>query len=1321
MRKNNFTKHLLCLLFFLTIIIPAAQSNQYNFKQIGLTDGMPPTINCIYAEQKGFIWVGNKKGLIRFDGEELKAYTSRPNDDSSMPNDSILQIIEDDRQVTWILTSKGIARYSLTYDNFIVPQINNQPIVAYSACKTTDGVLFGGANKIYKYTYSDHSVTLLKDFKTERPFLIKAVQLWKSDQLLCLDWDKGILQMNLLTGEMSPFASNDKDNYVDIKVDSQQRIWLATYNNGIKCFSKEGIQTAHYTTENSNLNTNLVLCMIEFNGEIWLGTDGGGINILHPESGTITVLEQTPGNPHSLPANTILCLHSDSSDNVWAGTTREGLINIREISMRTYTNVILGYDKGLSHSTVLNLYQEPSSEELWIATDGGGVNRFTPTGEKFRHYPNTWGDKVVSISGFTANELLISIFSKGIFIFDKRTGQKRPLPLSTPSLEQNMRYSGQPVNLCQDTPHSVLLLSSLPYRYHIPTGNLEAVTCAGNVNIRGMLSPIAHDSTTTWLHDPYHIYRLDRNANRLEVYMEIPQGIYINTVSRDANGTFWIGSNHGLYTCLPDTRKLEQIPTSLFDCVDALICDNRKGIVWLGADQKLFAWLTASKRFILFGEADGASKNEYLSKPRLLSPAGNIYLGGVKGLLYIHPDLKPEKNAAAPDDIRLAAFSVNGENRMYQLEQNRISVPWNSKNIRIRVMTYGGDILRPKAYHFRINGSTVESYHPELVIPSLSPGTYPIRVSCNTQEGNRTSPQLLFTLIVSPPWYSTWWFTSLCILFVIGWMLWIFYILLRRKENRMKWMVKEHEQKAYEEKVRFLINISHELRTPLTLIYAPLSRILKTLNPADANYRPLKNIYKQARRMTDLINMVLNVRKMEVEETKLKLLSHPLNEWIRETGADFTDEASVQQVQIDYRLDESIGQVMFDKEMCTIIITNLLTNALKHSPANTTITLRSQREGEYVHISVTDQGEGIKEKDTEKVFVRFYQSDGEQGGSGIGLSYAKMLVELHKGTIGAANNAEGGATFYFNLPLTPPSGDEVTAEAASPPPETDIAELLRQSPDTPVTTPEEHDFPTGQHTLLLVDDNRNLTDFLFEELKSSFKTIYLAYDGTEALEIAKKEIPDIIVSDVMMPEMNGYDLCKTIKRDIAISHIPVILLTARTDEQSRQYGYKIGADAYLSKPFDMDKLIKIIQNRLYNREQIKEHYRHAGVFPQPVESTFSQADEAFLLKLDGIIRENITNPQMDIPFICLEIGMSKTSLYNKLKAITNMGANDYINKFRLEQAIVLIKTTDMPFTEIADHTGFTTLRYFSTAFKQYTGMTPTQYKKAHRSPSSEKL
>lgn len=621
------------------------------------------------------------------------------------------------------------------------------------------------------------------------------------------------------------------------------------------------------------------------------------------------------------------------------------------------------------------------------------------------------------------------------------------------------------------------------------------------------------------------------------------------------------------------------------------------------------------------------------------------------------------------------------------------------------------DIFRQKVYRYQIEGlndQQIESYNPELVIRSLPPGNYKITASCTAKDGSWIPNQQVLALTILPPWYRTWWFILSCAVLITVVIIETFRRALKRKEEKLKWAMKEHEQQVYEEKVRFLINISHELRTPLTLIHAPLSRILKSLSPEEPQYLPIKAIYRQSQRMKNLINMVLDVRKMEVGESKIQIKPHFLNQWIEHISQDFISEGEAKNVRIRYQLDPQIETVSFDKDKCEIILSNLLINALKHSPENTEITIISELlpEKDRIRISITDQGSGLKQVNTQKLFTRFYQGSEEQNGTGIGLSYSKILVELQGGSIGAYDNQEAGATFFIELPLRQES-EEIICQ-----PKAYLNELM--SDDSHEQAPGNDDFDTTPYTVLVVDDNPDLTDFLKKSLGEYFKRVVIASDGVEALQLIRSHTPDIIVSDVMMPRMNGYELCKSIKEDITISHIPIILLTARDDQQSQLSGYKNGADAYLTKPFEIEMLMEIIRNRLKNRESTKKRYLNAGVIPAPEESTFSQADETFLLKLNKIIQENLDNSSLDIAFICKEIGMSRASLYNKLKALTDMGANDYINKFRMEKAIAYITGTDMTFTEIAEQVGFTTSRYFSTAFKQYTGETPTQYKEKRK-------
>lgn len=521
--------------------------------------------------------------------------------------------------------------------------------------------------------------------------------------------------------------------------------------------------------------------------------------------------------------------------------------------------------------------------------------------------------------------------------------------------------------------------------------------------------------------------------------------------------------------------------------------------------------------------------------------------------------------------------------------------------------------------------------------------------------------------------------------------------------------MKEHEQKVYEGKVRFLINISHELRTPLTLIYAPLKRMLNQNNLEEETQKTLTGIYKQTKRMTNIINMVLDIRKMEVNQDVLHMQPHELNTWVRSIAEDFHEEFSAKKIELKYVFDHSIATVSFDESKCEVVLSNFLMNALKYSPDNSCITLSTQRVGEYVKVSVSDEGLGLGNVDTGKLFTRFYQGYNHQPGSGIGLSYAKTLIELHEGKIGAVNNEGTGSTFFFELKENNAEKEIVYTEKNY------LNSLLSSTDENDFISQDNLRFDMKAYSLLIVEDESEMLSFLKEALFDKFKTVYTAENGTKALELIYKNHPDIIVSDVMMPHMNGFELTHRIKTDIEISHIPIILLTARNNTESMFQGYETGAEAYLAKPFDIDVLQMLIRNQLRHIELFKSRYRNYNfVLTESETSPLSNIDEKFLLKLNNLVMENLSNPALDVQYLTNNIGMSRSSLYAKMKALTGMSINDYINKLRIEKATQMLTNTDLAILLISEQTGFSSQRYFSTAFKAIIGCTPSQYRENHK-------
>lgn len=1308
MKTGSFLSRMAaCLAALLFCCSSLAAAERYLYKQITLDAGLPTTLNCIFADTRGFVWSGTKAGLGRFDGQEQKRYLHQRGDTLSLPGNYIYQIIEDSHRNLWVLTDGGVARYDYRRNSFTtLKDAQGSPCVAYAACLWQGQLLLGGKNEVYARNEVTGCLEKRYGLQVPEDFEIARMAVVEPGRLVCSSRWEGICAIDLRSGAALNAPFDCGKEIKDMFVDSDRRIWIAPYNQGLRCFSAEGKEIASYTTRNSALRSDIVICLAERRGQILVGTDGGGINVLEPESGSFTYLEHLPGEKlYSLPTNSINCLHCDHYGNIWVGGVYNGLIGVREGYMKTYTDAAGGGDLGLSHSIVLCLHRE-SDDCLWIGTDGGGVNSFNPATERFAHYPSTRKDKVVSICAFTPGKLLLSLFAEGLFVFDTRTGAKTPFGVIDEKTTKTLSKHGYSVYLYRNTPNTILILSDHVYIYNLDTKTFSIAREEKEHLINwGTLQSITDDGNQTFLFDRRRIYALDHDTQKLKVLFACNSEMQINSVACDRRGNFWIGSNRGLGCYVPRRGELVAAQTKLFTDVSLVACDPQGERMWIGAENRLFLYLPGEERFILFNESEGAMPNEYIPRAQL-PVGGEVYLGGVKGLLRISDEWKAD--AVVQPELQLSDIILNGRSVSSRLEgQEVFAVPWNS-NIAIQIMSKEEDIFREKLYRYRIEGLDnryTESYSTELLMHAPHPGSYKIFASCTARDGSWIPDRQLLELTVLPPWWQTWWFVGGCVLLACAVVIGAFCWMLRRKEQKLRWTMKEHEQQVYEEKVRFLINVSHELRTPLTLIYAPLRRMLKSLSPDSELYLPLKAIYRQSQRMKALINMVLDLRKMEVGEGKLHICSYPLNEWIGQVAQDFAGEGEAEQVHLSCRLDPQVGMVGFDKEKCEIVLSNLLVNALKHSPQNSTITVSSELlpGGGAVQVSVSDQGCGLQQVNMEKLFTRFYQGNGEQSGTGIGLSYSKILVEQHGGSMGVRSNYGKGATFYFTLPLGQDAGEVACQPGAY------LNELIGDEGSD--LLPEPDGFDLSAYTVLVVDDHPDLTAFLQKSLGEHFKQVFTAADGVEALEQVRACQPDIVVSDVMMPRMNGHQLCRRLKGDVEISHIPIILLTARHDEQSQQEGYKNGADAYLMKPFEVETLTALIANRLKARDVVRKRYMNAGPLPVPEESTFSQADEKFLFRLNKVIEENLGNSGLDVAFICREVGMSRASLYNKLKALTDMSTNEYVNKFRMEKAIRLIQTTDLVFADIAEQVGFATSSYFSTAFKQYTGETPTQYRK----------
>lgn len=1330
MYRKGFVFFFRWLLTALCLCSLPATAQHYSFSTLSqdADEEFPSRISCIMDDSHGYLWIGTRSGLGRHDGNHLKKYMLNEVDTLHLPGEEIYSIMEDADHDLWVMTNGGTARYDYLTDRFYPLTDGEGNIVhAHAGCSWKKGFLLDNGSRILYYDKTEKKLSPL----CELPDFRWANKLCLIDEqtLLVQNRSNSVIRIALDKGEADITTFHTSFPSTDLLVDSLHQIWISTAGDGLHCFSPDGTPLHHYTTVNSGLNDNHQQSLTQCKGHLLIGTRNGGLNILKLATGNIWQMKHVPGDGQfTVPGNNINRLYTDRYDNVLMGIVDHGLVSLRAVFLRSYTSLYAGFGKGPLGNSITCFF--PQGDYVWIGTADGGLNRMRPSDNTFVSYPSTKDMFIFSITDFAPGKLLISVVNQGMFVFDTATGQTTPFLLRNVRLNTYTFHYGNGVYLWRNTPESLLILGRHVHIYHQSTGTFSQATeeKEGMIGI-GTLKMISTDKTVSYLCDRRHLYLLDHPTETLSILYEHPnEGEVINTATRTPDGIFWMGTNYGLLRYDAKSHELSRIPTKQFRDVMSVQADPL-GRLWIGTYYALFSYNPSANRLIAYNHLDGVLSNEYVRGAYCFHD-DCLYMGGIKGFVKIsYPHAVP--NTSTPV-FSVSDCTLNGVNEGNPfLDTTRtVELPYKS-NFTLRVSTKEKNLFRSRGYRFLIpaySSEEIETERPEIQLHNLQPGTYQVQVSCTLSNGSWSPYQQIAEFTVLPPWYLSFWFigsTSLLVLTLGGIGLWI---LLERKRHMMAHEIEQNRLRLNEEKVNFLVNVSHELRTPLTLIYSPLNRLLRQTSPDHQNYPLIQTARRQTLRMTHVINMVLDLEKMEHHSVQLQIAPHAFNRWVEEGIEDFVSEGKERGVKVVFEPDTRITPVEFDSRKCDIVLNNLIMNALKHSPENSTITIRTRmdEEKQQVQLSVSDEGTGLHPDEMKHLFTRFYQGTKENSGTGLGLAYSKVLLEQHNGCIGVYNNEKKGATFYFILPLQQ-TANGVFPHVTSPTPAAPLLPdetHLPAAPGIPDPLPDmstkeaasdtrtvSNNTANSSYTLLVVDDQEDITRFLAESLKDSFRTILTAKDGVEALNILLSNRPDAVISDVMMPRMNGYELCQQIKKNLDISHIPVVLLTAKTDEQSVMMGYKTGADAYMPKPFDVEMVKQVVFNLLNTRLHIQEKYSAPGAVPPPKEATISYADEAFLTKLNQLVEQHIDNTDLDIALIESEMCMSRASLFNKMKVLTGMGCNEYITKMRMERATELVRDSSLSFTEISERVGYSTASYFSSAFKLYTGMTPTQYRK----------
>lgn len=1275
-------------------------SKEFSFATIPPGESLPTSISSICTPDRDFVWAGSASGLVRLNNFASRLYEYDADDDNTIPSNNILGVVKDREENVWALTDGGLALYDRRHDKF-----QRKNIRAFSALVTDKYCYFGARDTIYRFDYAKGEIETAKLINGVSSFPVEAMFEWFDGTILISSGKEGQMFFDPQSGNLRHPRTNLPGLY-SIWVDSSYHIWRPVFKGGVECYDSDFNLIAKYTPDNSGLSSDMVTSFCEYGGNIWMGTEGGGISVFDTTKKIFHHVE----NPQA-PFNSIRSLSVCGNNEIWAGGRVGGIVVIRESGIQC-KDIFGQSESSVSVGEVSDFFESDADGSLYLCSYGSGLFRMDGDDLSFTQIKSTSKMRVTSACDLPGGKILLSSHGVGLFTADRNTGSLDYFKAGDAVLykTQEQRRS-LVVNLTPCHDGTVLLTSrDRIFRYYPDTEEMRAVSVPEGHLDNFPILPASGGPRGKYFFNGTYVFSVEPNTNIARVAFTAPLGVTIKGVTVDSRDMMWFATNRGLSSLNIWTGEYSEIKSDVLKSAIGVICDNL-GQIWVSTSSALYVYSSSSKTFSVIGKSDGLATDSFLAKPKILSRSGKLYFAGVRSIAKINPGIyvKPVESPS----IVTESLLVDGKIR----DISDVKLTKTGSALSIRLFVKSEDLLYKRAYRLKLEGEgreyIINEDLPVFDVYNLALGHYKVYAGCTTKNAAWTDWQPQFDLDVNLMNVHI----VVIIIFVLFTLLFLFaygYFSQRAKNTRNLERIKA-SNKAEEERLNFIVNVCHELRTPLTLIMSPLERMMNSMDKSDANYTPLKGIYKQSKIIKTLLNSaVTTVRASRELLTSSSLVPVAVNEWVKNVVDDFKSEATDCKLVIRTDFDPAVGVVNFDECKCRVVLSNIIMNALQHSPSGSDIIVSTENDStrHFVRVSVSDAGEGIKDRDTNSLFKRYFMETEERSGYGVGLSYAKDIIEQSGGNLGAYNNKDGGSTFFFEIP----SGVPVHSNAESGSENVENSAMQNKPSDVISPTIVEEDAPDAVEevkdaTVLIVEDNRELLNYLKYEFSFEMKSVLVAGNGVEAVKVLSENKVDVIVSDVMMPEMDGFALCRYVKTTLAVSHIPVILLTARSDESSRMLGYKNGADDYITKPFELVTLRDSIDRLLKYRAVKRENFRTSEGRSEVLESTFSSADENFLIRFDKLLRDNISNVDLNVSFVEDYFGIARPVLFQKVKQLTGMNIQGCITKIRMEKVITLMNTTNLSIAEIGEKAGFASPRYFSTSFKAYMGKTPSQYKR----------
>ena len=1248
----------------------------------------------VCKDNNGFIWSSSKTGILRFAGDDYRIY-QLPYENADIIS---VKLVFTNSCLLAYTNNGQLFRYNAIDDQFdlivSISKILKNKYISVNRVLVDNSGYYWIATSFGLFRYQTGHLTLIQNSEEVDDAAWSPDPNWLFEALPNGIWllNKQTFKMKCLYRYNYRFDLRVSKFYYDNKA---KRLWIGTLSNGLLYYDLNS-----HTMSGVQINAipKQPILAIEANSEstILVGIDGQGLWELNKHGTKIlNVYKEDVNNPFSLRGNGVYDIFNDQNKRIWVCTYSGGVSFFDQtsplIDQLTHT---INNPNSLVNNNINRILQDKSGN-IWFATDNGISCKEAGTGKWKTFYQNQLNQAAVFVSLCEDDKgrIWAGTYSSGIYVLDERTGRELA------------HYSKETIGLPLETNFVMAIFKDSHGDLWIGgvQGNLICYLSKENKFRKYSPQPIYNiaelSSNQILLACTYGLCLLDKKTGIVKTLLD---GYLVQDVI-SLNGEIWIcTSGEGLIRYNSKSHKTQKITTASglpSNYVNSIMYAD--GYLWLGSesglcrlDPKTMSVLTYNTIYSLSGVSFNRGAHCRLSE-------GQLIWGTSNGAVRFSPKLLTEtkaKGAVFFQNLTLAGRSIRASLSTPLDSLQKLSLNYSQNTLHLELLSIGN--VPGAKFSWILDGFDNSWSQPSgnhsVQYSNIPSGRYVLKIRLYDSSLSQIIAERSLFITVVPPFWRTWWFEILCFAFFVG----VLYISLKYYIERLK-------QQHTEEKVRFFTNTAHDFRTSLTLVRAPIEELTKEQNLSETGRHYLSLAIEQTRRLSSVVTQLMDFQKVDIKKEQLVLRMVDIVSLIEQRLAMFESFAKSQNINLHFESNIENYQTAIDETIIEKVIDNLISNAIKYSPQDNNVQINLKCEPDKWILEIKDNGIGISNKAKDKLFREFYRGENAINskivGSGIGLLLVKNYVEMHNGNISYVSEENVGSSFKIIIPFK-----EVLEEIKKENIEKQemLSFALTETDSQPLL--QENKSPKRKMRILIVEDNDDLRNFMSHPLQAYFD-VSLAQDGTEAWSIIQKQMPDLVVSDIMMPRMDGFELCKFIKSTYETSHIPVILLTALSGKTEQLHGLGLGADDYLTKPFDMTLLIQKIMSIIRNREAVKEKALKLikGSVNDNEQILANEHNDQFLKKILEVIRANMANTEFGKDDFASAMNVSTSLLYKKIKSLTNQSPTDFIKMVRLDHALELLHSHKYSVTEVSELCGFSTIGYFSTVFKKHFGKSPT--------------